>query len=579
MPCPRVRLLGRPGVFALVVAVWVLTGLATPPAAAQGIGPGLGGPGQGIGPPGAGLPGGAPTPAPNEPEGPETHAASGGDNSLLPTEAAQLPEKPNEVGKGLVGKLTTDFNPDAEIEVGREAVTEREFYGVYYRERSGDYSFQGIFPPLWIERRQGDDRASLFGLTYFNRRSEHHDADVVFPIFWKLRDHDTYTTVVGNVMHRESPTGHDNWVAPFFFEGSGQGGKEYLHIPPLLTFNTRTDHNGFSMYGPVFCKWTGGPRCDGRTADEIDYGLAPLYFYGRDDRSEYEVIPPLLRYYSYEEKNDQEYDIWGPVWTEKNRDGGVVNVLPLFYHSWGENRASTTLAPFFHYSYEGPQKRTIATPLFVDHIQDDGAHTFATYLYARHRGRTELDMYTPLVWHYVDPDIDLDRWLALPFYYRETSNRSDNFALFPFYGQFKRHGLSREWWVTPLFRHKRSITGWQTDLYPLFYSGRTYDKSHVVLAPFFFDFNRPGHRSTVVAPLFWRFKSPRGLDQVIGNTYYGETKTPQGTEWQFHFFPFFSFGETPRGHWWNVLYGLAGYSQSGTRSRMRLAYIPITLSQ
>jgi len=565
----------------LVVLAWLSAALVmgSGAAMAQVVGPGLGGPGQGIQPPGAGLPG-APggAPPPQQPEGPETHAASGGDSSTLPTEEAQLPEDPNEVSKKLKKQLDSDFDPDAEVEVGREALTEREFYGLYYRERSGDYSFQGVFPPLWLERREGDDRASLFGLTYYNRRSKDHDADVVFPVFWKLRDHETYTTVVGNVMHRESPTGHDNWVAPFFFEGSGEGGSEYLHIPPLLTFNSRTDHDGFSMYGPVFCNWTGGPRCDGRTADKIDYGVAPFYFYGRDDRSEYEVIPPLLHYYSYDEANDQEYDIWGPVWTEKNRDGGVFNVLPVFYHSWADNEASTTLFPFFHYSYQGPQKQTIATPLFVDHTDEDGAHTFATYVYARHRGRTELDMWSPLVWRYADPDVNLERWMVFPFVYRETSNRSDNLAIFPFYGQFKRRGLSREWWVTPLFRHKRSITGWQTDLYPLFYSGRTYNKTHVVLAPFFYDFASPNSRSTVVAPLFWRFKNPKGLDQVIGNTYYGEKKTPQGTEWQFHFFPLFSFGETPRGHWWNILYGLAGYTQEGTYSKMRLAYIPITLS-
>jgi hypothetical protein len=37
-------------------------------------------------------------------------------------------------------------------------------------------------------------------------------------------------------------------------------------------------------------------------------------------------------------------------------------------------------------------------------------------------------------------------------------------------------------------------------------------------------------------------------------------------------------GETPAGHWWNLLYGLAGYTQEGTMSKMRIAYIPFKLS-
>lgn len=66
---------------------------------------------------------------------------------------------------------------------------------------------------------------------------------------------------------------------------------------------------------------------------------------------------------------------------------------------------------------------------------------------------------------------------------------------------------------------------------------------------------------------------------LVGNTYYGSKRVRGGQDWQFHFFPLFSYGETPNGHWWNVLYGLAGHTQEGTLSKMRLGYIPITLSE
>ncbi len=350
-------------------------------------------------------------------------------------------------------------------------------------------------------------------------------------------------------------------------------------MPPLLTFTKHTDRNGFSMVGPLFCWWKGGPSCDPRSADDLHLGLAPLYFYGRDERREYEIIPPLLHYYRYTEVGDRSLNVWGPLWFENDREGGVVNVLPLFWHNWGEDEKHTTLFPLFHYGYKGAAN-LLVTPLFVNANSEDGDHTFATYLYARHRGRTELDMYSPLVWLYRDPDIQLNRTFVFPFFYRNTSPRSNDIVVFPFYGNFHRYGISNSYWVTPLFRHKTSLTGWQTNLFPLFHIGRSNYSTHLVVAPIIWDFASPKSRSTVLFPVFWRFSSRDSIYQLVGNTYYQENRARGGgKEWQFHFFPLFSYGESPQGHWWNLLYGLAGYSREGTMSKMRLGYIPIPLSK
>jgi hypothetical protein len=514
---------------------------------------------------------------------PEGGAASGGEQpSQLPTQAPQLPEEPNAIPKQLEPKLGSDFDPDT-VEHSRARKTKYRIYGPYYEEVSGGYRFRAIFPPLWMERLQkvdgGWDRGSLFGLNYFNRRSPQHDADIFFPFFWKLRDGKTYTTVVAPFMHREGPEGHDNWFAPLFVEGSRKKtGTEFLHIPPLLTFHHRDREGGFSMAGPAFCRWRGGAFCDGRTATKIDMGIAPLYFYGRDEKSEYEVIPPLLHFYRYREAGNHVLDVWGPVWREKHRGGGLLNVLPLFFHNWDEQGTRTTLFPVFHYSNVSGD-RTIITPLFFHRATADGGRTFATYLYARHRGRTELDMFTPLVWLYRDPDIKRNSVLVFPFVYRNTSNRSSDLVVFPFYANFRRYGLSNSHWVTPLVNWETSITGWNTNVFPIFFAGRQNRNTHLVVAPIVWDFASPKSRQTVVFPLFWRFADQKGVTQIVGNTIYLEEKTDKGTEWQFHFFPLFSFGSTPEGHWWNLLYGLAGYTREGTMAKMRMLYIPIEISK
>ncbi len=519
-----------------------------------------------------------PKPVPGQPE---THAASGGSESGLPKTEAQLPEDPLAIPDEAKKRIGTNRVPDDDPQ-GTKGKKDVDFYGVYYAETDGDYTFRTAFP-FWAERTQPGDRASLFGL-YYQRRSVHMDADVAFPFFWHLRDENTYTTVVGPFAHQEDdgkldgkPT-HANWLFPLFFEGDTKDGGGYFHIPALLTFTEHSDRDGFNLVGPLYCKWRGGPACDPRTTDEIDLGMVPFYFYGRDDDGEYEVIPPLLHYYEYDDTTDHEINLWGPFLWERDRQGEVFNIMPIFWRNWGPNEDHITVFPLFHYGYKGTSHLLI-TPLFLDAEGDEGEHTFVTWGYAQYRGRTELDMVTPLFWWYRDPDIGLDTKLLFPFYYQSLSPRVDDFVAFPFYAHFKREGIRETTFVTPLFWHSHGLTGWDTNILPIFFMGREYESTHFVIPPLIWDFASPKSRTTIVLPAFFRISDQDSVDQVVLNTYYGEQKVEGGTEWQFHFFPAFQFGASPQGHWWNILYGLAGYTKEGTMSKVRALYIPIKMSE
>jgi hypothetical protein len=549
---------------------------------AQGFGGGRGGMG---GPPGGGFaPGGSgqqkKKPAAKKPED-ETHAASNTESQqAVQTQEPQLPQDPNEIPKDVKERIGTD---DArEKETGRADTTERDFYGLYYQEKSGGYRFRTILPPVWAERVMPHDRASLYGF-YFNRRGKDHDADVAFPFFWRLRDFDTTTTFALPFLHRERkatkdlPARHDNWVVPLVFEGESGDGSGYLHIPPLLTFTQHTAKSGLDIAGPMYCKWKGGPSCDPRTADSMDLGLPPFYFYGKTDQSEYEVIPPLLHFYKYDEVGDKSTNLWGPVLLQHSTEREVVDILPIFYRSWGKNESSTTVLPLFHYSYKG-SSNLLATPLFVKAHGEDGSDAFVSWVYARYRGRTELDMFTPLYWQYRDPDIGLERQFGFPIFYRNVSPRSRDLVVFPFFARFQRTGISDDIWVTPLFRHTGDIQGWETDIFPVFWFGRKNETQHTVIAPFFWDFAGPHSHVTVAAPLYVRIQDDKSVTQVALNTFYREKKVPGGTDWELHFFPLFSYGQSPIGHWWNILYGLAGYTREGTMSKVRAFYIPFKLS-
>jgi hypothetical protein len=519
--------------------------------------------------------------APQDPNAPELHAASGSEQSQLPKTELTLPEDPNEIPPQVKKTIGAD-TADDEYAQGTDRKTEIDFYGPYYSERSGKYRFRTAFP-FWFERTQPGDRASLFG-PYYNRRSKHADADVAFPFYWHFRTEQNYTTIVPPFYHQESkgskterPT-HANWLPPLFFEGTTKDGGGYFHIPPLLTFTSHSDRDGLNIVGPMFCKWKGGASCDVRTAEEIDLGLAPFYFYGRDHESEYEVIPPLLHYYHYSDVGDSETNLWGPLLWQRDRKGKVFDILPLFWRNWGRNEDHITFFPFFHYGYEGTS-HLLVTPLFVEARGLHDERTFATWGYARYRGRTELDMVTPLFWWYRDPDLGLDTKMLLPFFYKSKSPKNDDLLIFPFYASFNRPGVSHTTWVTPLFQHNTSVEGWFTNIYPIFFMGRDNRSTHLVAAPVLWDFASPKSRTTVVFPVMFRYSDTQTVSQLTLNTYYHETKVRGGSEWEFHFFPVFSYGESPTGHWWNILYGLAGYTRDGTMSKMRALYIPIKLSE
>jgi hypothetical protein len=542
-----------------------------------------------FGPGGGGIaPMGRPPPSQAPPQqapsdAPETHAAPGGADSTLPQgNEPTLPEDPLEMSEETRARIGSDGDPATFGTVGD---TERQFYGLYYNEVAGEYRYRVAFP-VWAERTKPSltdptvpDRASLFGGLYYNRRSAERADDVLFPLVWNLRDRisDDRTTVVGPFVNRRAPEESDDWLAPLYMTGRRPGGG-YTIIPPLLTALTSHAEGGFNLIGPGFCSWKGGNRCDVRTATDIDVGVAPLYFFGQDAGSQYEVIPPLLHYYRYRERDLSWLNIWGPYYREHTEKREIFHLLPFYWSIWGKDERHTTVAPFFHYGHKGDRENLLITPLFMNRTGPAGERTFATWGYARHRGRTELDMITPLFWHYRDPDIGLDQKLLFPFLYTRTSPREDTTAFLPFWAHSKRHGISRSLWITPFFNHRTHLRGWSTSILPLFFVGRDGSDTHLVVPPVFWDFASPRSRATVAFPVYWRFSDEESVTQLVGNVYYREQRQRAGLDWQLHVFPFFSYGETPDGHWWDVLYGLAGYSRRGTATSVKTLWIPIPLS-
>lgn len=477
---------------------------------------------------------------------------------------------------------------------GAEGSLSRTSWFPYYEERKGDYRLR-LAPPFVFEHTRGlpdpsqslygvpktEDTEGLYGLFYYRRRSLELDMDVLFPLAWHVRDRENHVTVIGPVVHREAPGENDNWLAPAFFQGSRPEGGGYFHSPLLLTTSHWSKAGTFTLVGPFFYD---------RTGTDTDLGVAPLFFHGDNgsvdgNRRTYTLIPELLYYHSTREIDSAETNIIGPVISQTNDKRDVFDVAPLFFHISGKPETGgvpeehTTLFPFFHYGRD-PEASLFILPGYLRRVSHT-ADTMLTPLFSQAIGRngattlTAIGPIVPLWWNYTDRDLGVHAWAMAPFFYTSDSPAGHDW-LTPAVGHFETYGLSSTWWAFPSFTFNTNTHGWENDLHPLVYVGRSDDSSHTVVAPIFWDFASPKSRTTIGFPVYWRFAD--GADdtvtQVALNTVYLQKRVAGGTDWSFHFAPLLSYGEDPTGYFWNVLFGLAGYSRHGAATQTRVFWIP-----
>jgi hypothetical protein len=561
--------------------------------------------GMGGGMPGGGAPrGGGSTqsgPVQNKTVGP-TAGASDQDDQQQPTTqlrqepTVQLPADPLAITPEVKARIGTD---DPGHYMPPQGPTDRTFYGVYYGEQRGDYRLR-LALPFYLdhargvgsevtlsngEKVSGEDDESLYGGLYYRRRSPNFDADVLFPFAWRLRDGDSRIYALGPLAHREAPQAHDNWVAPLVFEGKRPNGG-YFHSPLLLTSSHWNEKGAFTIAGPYFRDRTGG---------DVDMGVAPFWFHGENDTEEgaqktYTLIPPLLYYQRDREADDNHLTVVGPVLSEHGQKKNYFDVIPFYFsnHSTpesGVHESSRTLFPIFHHATTD-EKDTWILPGYYHRVvttPNKGSDTMLTPFYSHQTtrdGATDLTAIGPIVpvyWRYNDRDLAYSSLGIFPFYFGGGGPATSSLWT-PLFAKFETFGVSRTYWAFPNLTVSKDINGWETDLHPIVYLGREGTSSHTVVAPIFWDFDNKKARTTVGLPAFFRYAdyTDDSIVQVAANTLYMEKRVPGGKDWQFHLLPLFSYGENPSGYFWNVLFGLAGYTRDGAAGQVRALWIPIS---
>ena len=553
------------------------------------------------GPPGGGRGGGGggatrSSPTRNKNVGPRGGGGEDDDEGTSPSArpssepTARAPSDPLTVPESVQARIGTDSD---QAPPAAEGYTTRSWFP-WYEQRTGDTRVR-LVPPLYLEHTRGldpqtgatterTDRESLTGMVFYQRRSPKLDADVLFPLAWRVRDRENHVLALGPLAHREAPDEHDNWLAPVVFEGKRKTGG-YFHSPALLTTSRWDEKGAFTLVGPYFRD---------RTESDVDWGVAPFVFRGDNGnqdgaRKTYTLIPPLLTFNRTRELTQESLTVVGPVIMTDSPKRSVFDVAPFFFfiegkpETGGVKESHLTLFPLFHYG-ESPEQRLLVLPGYLRRVTRT-ADTMLTPFYSHattRNGATSLHVAGPLLPVYyrkTDTDVGYKSLGIFPFYYGSSSPTGEALAT-PLFARFESYNVSRTFWAFPNVTYSRDTKGWETDIHPIVYLGRSGQESHTVLAPVFWDFASPKARTTIGFPFYWRFADSEAgsLTQVAGNTLYREKRRAGGgKDWEFHLLPLLSFGETPTGHWWNVLFGLTGYDHDEGVSKIKAFWLPITV--
>ncbi|MFO0666392.1 MAG: hypothetical protein U0174_20725 [Polyangiaceae bacterium] len=516
------------------------------------------------------------------PQGGDDGAAASPPPRAEPTAAP--PPDPLFVSESIQKRIGSDYDGRPPAAVGE---LQRSYFP-YYEERRGDYRLR-FLPPLFLQHtRNADtdkaDTQGLYGFFYYNRRSPKIDADVVFPLAYRVRDGESHMFGFGPWMHREAPKENDNWLAPLYFQGARADGG-YFHAPLLLTTSSWNTHRAFTLVGPYFRD---------RTDSDLDWGVAPFFFHGNNGnndgaRKSYTLIPPLLYYNRTKELEETSFTMVGPLVLDRTPKRSIVDVVPFFFHiegrpdNGGVKESHTTVFPLFHYG-TSPKQDLFYIPGYLRRTTptSDTMLTPLVSIAKTRYGSSRLFAAGPILPLFMDKnekDTGL-HWTALwPLFFRSESPKGFGYAT-PLFAYFKNYGESKDLWLFPNITWGTDTKGWEFDIHPLVYTGTEEKHHHTVVAPLYWDFGSDKSRGTVAFPFYWRFGSQETgtVTQVALNTLYRERKVRGGTDWDFHLLPLFSYGHEPEGHFWNVLFGLVGYSTHAKGSELRALWIPITLS-
>ncbi len=421
------------------------------------------------------------------------------------------------------------FHVRRETEEGRETTTALLPLAFF---RRGPTNRADVVFPLFFHVRDGASRFVSAAFLYFGLRQPDLSADVLFPVFWRVANRTGSTVVAGPFFYYDGErkdAGRERAVGLLPLFGYGSNDKLTMFATPIGFYrHDRKEERTRSAFLLFYGDFQKG---------RADYGLFPLFFAARRGTATSWVAP--LVYHSADPAQKRALTVLGPLYFGHREAATFGGLLPFFYgKNDGKGGYRFTFFPVVHLSHHaadgpGDEESTNVLSLPFGFIKKTSG--FLTYLgpfYLRRDAEVRSEAVFPIFYHTKSERAGTSTTFLLPLFFRTTAPQSSLTAVTPLFWQ--RNTLTRSVLIgfplvldihdyfqrritavgplIPLVIRDRDFTeNTTTWIFPpiLGYAKRHADGTHsFAIFPVLWHFGGKERSTDLLLPIFWHVRRP-----------------------------------------------------------------------
>jgi len=392
-------------------------------------------------------------------------------------------------------------------------------------------------PPLASFKIGDPDHGKSFGmwfLLYFWTRTPESKFDLLFPFAISTRSKNSAFA----------------YAVPLNFYWRNKDDQNLLSIPFFYRNVTST--------GGTFASWLGYASVENQATNG---SFLWLYWYGRSQASNYDVLFPLLWSFRSPGANTT---IFPPLFHFRSKSSSLGTfallgwwssdmkagsnwqlILPFYFRSSTENGAKTFhLWPTGTYQRDdkaGARYLTMLVPPLA-YWRDKTGEIDYEFIYYHHHdipadARTNI---LGLYYHRDDPAGTTNVLFPLFWHFRDSATGATAHSLLPFY--FRRNSPDEKLTaagIFPLWGYYRSFAdgGSSSGLFPFAFFGSRKDRSHAIVFPLFWRFRKADAVSSLFFPLYYASSDKSSTTTMVFPLLYFSGRDDQGSyRFQFPFY-------------------------------------------
>jgi hypothetical protein len=371
-----------------------------------------------------------------------------------------------------------------------------------------------VLVPLYGRYDDAQEHDTYVFPTYFRqRRADGYSVDTLLPFYWHSQLGARTTTVIGPWYRHRDGAVHDTGVAPFYFYAKNNE-RSFLVVPPALLYRHADfkTHNVWLTAALVY--HAHGP-------DSHTTVVFPLWWSGHDKERSHRILFPVYWHFANQEQKS-DVNFVGPIYWATHDTTTTRGVLPIAWHSSdsASSAASNALLPLFYESH-GPKRFRLFTAI-AGYSKTESSH--AWYVLPVASGDSpegRFHMFFPLWFSRENKVTETKTRVVAPllFVSRTTPQTSLTTALALFWRY--RDIASSITLALPLYYDFHDLHESRTTLLLPFFvrHRREADDTTLLIAPLFYRRTSASDSTTVGFPLVWDFKTGSNRTTLVFPVY------------------------------------------------------------